>query len=156
MRNLACVAVLSALITGTVLRAQAPAVPPELKRLDGFWKPQSVVADGQEQLKSAEAKASITLRIKDGEYALFQIADAKEDKHYRLCTADLRLDPAAKTFELAVKQGFKKGQKMHGVYEHTSNEFKVCYGPAEKPRPTKFEAPKGSDYFCETWVPEKK
>src|SRR5262249_40656058 len=106
--------------------------------------------------KTAEAKAGITLRIKDGEYALFQLADAKEDKHFRVCTADLKLDPAARTFELEVKQGFKKGQKMHGVYEHTSNEFRVCYGPAEKPGPTKCEAPRGSDYFCETWVREKK
>lgn len=156
MRNLACVAVLSALITGTVLRAQAPAVPSEVKRLDGFWKPQSVIADGEEQMKTPEAKAGVTLRIKDGEYTLFQVTDAKEGTGFRLCTADLKLDPAAKTFELSVKQGYKKGQKMHGIYEHTTNEFKVCYGPAEKPRPTKFEAPKGSDCFCETWVPEKK
>lgn len=156
MRNLACVAVLSAIITGTVLRAQAPTTPPELKRLEGFWKPKSVIADGEEQMKSPVVKASITLRVKDGEYALFQLADAKEDKHYRLCTADMKIDPAARTFELAVKQGFKKGQKLHGIYEHSSNELKLCYGPAERPRPTKFEAPKGSDYFCEEWVPEKR
>lgn len=156
MRTLSCAVVLAALTTGTVVSAQAPVVPPELKKLNGYWKPHSVVADGEEQMKSAEAKAGITLRIKDGEYALFQIKDAKDDTAFRLCTADLKLDPAAKTFELVVKQGYKKDQKLHGIYEHTSTEFKVCYGPAEKPRPTKYEALKGSDYFCETWVPEKK
>jgi uncharacterized protein (TIGR03067 family) len=123
---------------------------------DGYWKPLSVIADDEEQMKSAETKAMITLVVKDGEHRLFVLKDAVKDLHYRLSTSDLTVNPEAKTFELSVKQGQKKGEKLHGIYELTEQTLRVCYGPAAKPRPTGFKAPKGSECFLETWVREKK
>ena len=144
---------------GTALAAQEPArTPGPPTKWDGNWKPLSVIADDEEQMKTPEAKAMITLVVKDGEHRLYVLKDAAKGLHYRLSTADLSIDSGARTFELSVKQGHKKGEKLHGIYEQTSDRLRLCYGPAARPRPTEFKAPKGSELFLETWVrePEKK
>jgi uncharacterized protein (TIGR03067 family) len=134
--------------------AQAQTLDEEMKKWAGYWKPQSVVFEGKEQMPNPNARASITLAVQDGEYRMYVLSDAKRKLHLRLFTADLRLDPASKVFELTVKDGEKKGQKRHGIYELKDGQLRICYGPGEKPRPTKFEAPPGSEYFLETWTPD--
>ena len=44
------------------------------------------------------------------------------------------------------------GKKVHGIYEVTADTLKLCYGPEDKARPTKFESTKGSGLFHEEWV----
>ena len=84
-------------------------------------------------MPDANSRASITLVVKDGEYRLYVLSDPKRKLHLRLFTADLKLDPASKSFELTVKDGDKKGQKRHGIYEHKNGQLKLCYGPARSP-----------------------
>jgi uncharacterized protein (TIGR03067 family) len=132
--------------------AKPPADPPGLA---GFWKPESVVYDGAEQFSDPNARQSITLVVKDGEYRMYFCKDRAKDLHVRLVTAELKADPAAKTVELTIKDGDKKGLRCHGVYEVSGGKLRLCYGPAEKPRPTGFDAPAGSGYFCEVWATEK-
>ncbi|OWK40262.1 TIGR03067 domain-containing protein [Fimbriiglobus ruber] len=133
-----------------------PPVPAEVKALNGFWKPESIKFDGAEQLPNATAKSLMTLVIKDGEYRMYYNTAPGKDEHIRIFTADMKLDPATKTFELAVRDGQKKGLRMHGVYEASGSNLKICYGPADKPRPTAFDAPKNSGYFLELWNVEKR
>lgn len=151
------------LFTLTLTAQETPTLPPsgvdvpaDLKALNGYWKPESVVADGVEQMSTPDARSSVVLRIRNGEYALFAIQDPKSDTGLRLCTAKLALDAATHTFTLSVTDGFRKGQRLHGIYDHAGNRIRICYGPEAQPRPTAFEAPKGSQLFCETWVLEKK
>jgi uncharacterized protein (TIGR03067 family) len=150
MRVLA-VAVLVAAGGGAVL-GQSPSE--EMKKWAGYWKPESIIYDGKEQMPDPATRASITLVVKDGEYRMYVLSDPQRKLHLRLFTADLTLDPSAKTFELTVKDGEKKGHKRHGIYELKDGRLKICYGPAEKPRPTQFAAPPGSEYFFETWTPD--
>jgi uncharacterized protein (TIGR03067 family) len=140
------------LAVGGAAQAQTP--DEEMKKWAGYWKPQSVIFEGKEQMPDANSRASITLVVKDGEYRMYVLSDPQRKLHLRLFTADLKLDPASKSFELTVKDGDKKGQRRHGIYEHKDGQLKICYGPGEKPRPTKFEAPPGSEYFLETWTPD--
>ena len=145
-------------VAGGLLQAQGPnPVAEEVKRLTGHYKPVSVQFDGAEQLpQDPKGRNALTLVIENGEYRAYFQPDPKKDSHFRLFTADLTLDPVAKTFELIIKDGQKKGERRHGVYEHAGSQLRVCYGPADKPRPTSFAAPKGSDWFCETWGLEKR
>ena len=150
---------LSFLVLVIVLASTATAQPPMpegLKKLQGFWKAESIQYDGKEQIPDAKQRGLLTLVVKDAEYRMYCLSDAAKDEHYRLFTADLKLDPATKTFELNVKDGQKKGERRHGVYEVTDKNLKLCYGPIDKPRPTKFEATKDSEHFLEVWTPEKK
>lgn len=140
----------------TAAATNPASVPEAVKQLNGYWKPESVLYEGQEQLPDAKSKELLTLVIKDGDYRMYYASDPAKDLHVRLFTAELRLDPTSKTCEINVKDGNKKGDARHGIYEMTGTQLKICYGPANQARPTKFEAPKGSGYFCETWVAEKK
>lgn len=136
--------------------APTGAVAEELKRMQGYWKPQSVVFDAAEQIPDGAARAKLTMVVKDSEFRTYYCQDAAKDVHFRLFTADLTLDPAAHTFELTVRDGQKKGDRRHGIYELSGATMKLCYGPIDKPRPTTFAAPKGSGVFLETWAVEKR
>ena len=138
------------------LAISVPTYGADIKPWEGRYKPTSIRYDDAEQLLDADAKTRMTLVVKDGEYRMFWHKDPSTDLHIRLFTADLSLDAATKTFSLTVKDGQKKGQMLHGIYEQTTTELKLCYAPTDKPRPTTFAAAKGSGCFLEVWTAEKK
>lgn len=133
-----------------------PSFAADIKPWEGQYKPVSIRFDETDQLLENDAKSKMTLVVKDGEYRMFWQKDQSSDLYYRLFTADLKLDSASKTFSLLIKDGQKKGQEMHGIFEKSEFELKICYGPADKPRPTTFTAAKGSGYFLEVWAVNKK
>lgn len=122
----------------------------------GVWVPQSCIVKGQEQLPQKADRDAIRLSIENGEYKLYILTDAEKMIGRRVSTAELSVDEKAGTFELTIKEGVKKGVKLHGIFELTKVSLKMCYGPAEKPRPAKFEAAAESDNFYETWERHKK
>jgi uncharacterized protein (TIGR03067 family) len=148
-------AVVLLLFVPVLSAAEPPAPTRDATGLTGFWKPESVVFDGEEQFGDAKARQAITLVVKDGEYRVYFCKDKANDLHVRLVTAVLKADAGQKTIELTIKSGEKKGLKCHGIYEVKDGKLRVCYGSVEIPRPTKFEAPAGSQLFCEVWSVEK-
>ena len=122
----------------------------------GVWVPQSCIVKGQEQLPQKADRDAIRLSIENGEYKLYILTDAEKMIGRRVSTAELSVDEKAGTFELTIKEGVKKGVKLHGIFELTKVSLRMCYGPAEKPRPAKFEAAAESDNFYETWERHKK
>ncbi|MGL6073480.1 MAG: TIGR03067 domain-containing protein [Fimbriiglobus sp.] len=149
----ACVAI----ATGqTPTPSATPAtISEELKKLQGYWKCAAIQFDGKDQM-SAKERENLTLVVKDAEYRMYFLSDAKKDEHFRLFTAEVKLEAEPKTMELTVNTGKDKGKKVHGIYELSKEQFRICYGPADKPRPTKFETTKDSGHFLETWKPEKR
>lgn len=137
------------LAVGGTLAARAP-IASERPR-NGYWQPDSVQFDGKEQLPDAKSREPLMLVLADSEYRMYYMTDAKAGKAFRLFVGDFRPDPASKTFEMTVREGQKKGLKVHGIYEVKGDKLKLCYVPADKPRPAKFEAPAGSGVFCEVW-----
>ena len=134
----------------------SPTIAADIKPWEGHYKPVSIKHEDADQLLEADAKTRMTLVVKDGEYRMFWQKDMKSDLHFRLFTADLKVDSVGKSFSLSVKDGQKKGQELHGIFELSETELKLCYGPADKPRPTTFTAAKGSGCFFEVWAVEKK
>lgn len=132
----------------------APPVSAELQKLKGFWKCESIVFDGVEQMANPKERDALTLVVKDAEYRMFCVSDPVKNLHLRLFTGEIALDAVTHTFTLTVVDGREKGKKVHGVYELTAEQFKTCYGPADKPRPVKFEAAKDSGQFVECWKVE--
>jgi len=159
MRLLTTTTFAAALLAGHALAqdpapAAAPAVSDEVKRLKGFWKCESIVFDGAEQMGNPKEREALTLVVKDGEYRMYCLSDPAKNLHVRLFTGAIALDAATKTFTLTVTDGREKGKKVHGIYELTKDGFKTCYAPADKPRPAKFEAAKDSGQFVESWKAE--
>jgi len=160
--RLALLTTLAALTAGPAL-AQAPAqspagaappIPAELMKLQGHWKCQSIVFDGEEKMGDPKQRDVLTLVAKGSEYRMYCLTDAAKNLHIRLFTGEIALDAATNTFTLTVTDGREKGKKVHGIYELTKEGFKTCYGPADKPRPVKFEAAKDSGLFVESWKVE--
>ncbi len=128
---------------------------PPAKAPEGAWTPTSMEYEGKE-MADAEAKQKMTLVVKDGEYRMYWAKDVAKDEYIRLFTADATFDPAKGTFEISIKDGQKKGEKVHGIYELKDGVLRLCYGPSDKARPAAFASPAGSGYFCETWAAAKK
>ncbi len=157
----------TALLLAGIASAQTPAAPAkeearplpppasaETKKLNGFWKCESIVFDGAEQMADPAQRSALLLVVKDSEYILFVVTNPAKDEGMRLVTAHIALDAATKTFSNTIVDGREKGKKVHGIYELADGKFKTCYGPADQPRPTKFAAGQGSGLFFETWKVE--
>jgi len=132
-----------------------PSLPEELKKFQGYWKCESLQFDAKEQLP-AEERTKLTLVVKGAEYRMYSLSNPMKDEYVRLFTADLKFEGNSKHFEMTIKEGHEKSKKVHGIHEWNGPNFRICYGPADKPRPTKFETAVGSGFFLETWKPEKR
>jgi uncharacterized protein (TIGR03067 family) len=152
-------ALMGILTMTTLATADPPATAPagDLGKLQGYWKPLQCELEGKGQMPPDVMK-QVTVVFDKSEYFLY-FKDSKLDKDgkpivFRLAKAGIALDegtsPRSITFEFL--DGPLKGKKSHGIYELAGNQLKMCYGPADKPKPTKFESPAGSGYFLETWA----
>jgi uncharacterized protein (TIGR03067 family) len=128
---------------------------PPAKAPEGAWKPKTIQFEGKE-MADAEAKQKMTLVLKDGEYRMYWARDLAKDEYIRLFTGTVTFDPSKGTFEVAIKDGEKKGEKVHGIYELKDGVLRLCYGPGDKTRPVAFASLAGSGYFLESWTAEKK
>jgi uncharacterized protein (TIGR03067 family) len=128
-----------------------PAVPPALLPWNGVWTPQACEYDGQQQL-NGDSKNGIRVSIIGAEHRMYLITDAKEMMGRRLATSQLQVDDKAMTFVMTIQDGYRKGERVHGIYKIENDTLRMCYGPANKPRPTEFAAPKGSEVFNEVWA----
>jgi uncharacterized protein (TIGR03067 family) len=145
----------------TLVLADPPAATPtnDLDKLQGYWKPLQCDYEGKAQMSTDQMK-QVTVVFDKNEYHLY-FKDSKLDAAgkpviLRLAKADVTLDSATKSITFEFADGPLKGKKSHGIYELAGNQLKMCYGPVDKPKPTKFESPAGSGYFLETWARQTK
>ena len=144
----------------TLALADPPATTPanDLDKLQGYWKPLQCELEGKGQMP-ADLMKQVTVVFDKSEYHLYfkdEKAPVGKPNILRLALANVALDSATKTITFEFADGPLKGKKSHGIYEVAGNQLKMCYGPVEKPKPTKFESPAGSGYFLETWARQQK
>lgn len=148
-----------AFTTNLAARAVEPKTDDDLASLQGNWKPLQCEFQGVPQMP-ADVMKQVTVVFDKNEYHLYFVDKGKDGqpKVLKLAVANIGLDattnPKTMTFEFA--DGPFKGQKRHGIYEIAGNQLKMCYGPADKPKPTKFEATANSGFFLETWARQVK
>lgn len=130
---------------------------PTPKAFIGVWVPVSCQADGKEQFGEREKK-EFRLSIEHGMHKLYLLTDPVKMEGVRIHAAKLTVDEKAGTFDLEVAESKlkAKGDKIHGIFAFEGEQMKLCYSPADQPRPTKFEAPKGSTTLCEVWERQPK
>jgi uncharacterized protein (TIGR03067 family) len=136
----------------TQAKAELPApakVPPG--PLDGVWLPERCEYQGKDEL-DAKLKDALRLSIENGEHKLYFLTDPAKMIGQRLSKAELTIDAKKGEFELAMNDGQRKGEKVHGIFEVKDDTLKMCYGPSTEARPTKFEATaEQKGVFNETW-----
>jgi uncharacterized protein (TIGR03067 family) len=153
-------ALLGVMGMATLVLADPPAPTPtsDLDRLQGYWKPLQCEYEGKAQMPTDIMK-QVTVVFDKNEYHLYfkdKEPDAKGNPIIlRLALAHVALDSATNTITFEFADGPLKGKKSHGIYELAGNQLKMCYGPVDKPKPTKFESPAGSGFFLETWARQK-
>lgn len=153
-------ALMGVLGMATLALADPPAAPPtDLDKLQGYWTPLQCEYEGKPQMP-VDIMKQVTVVYDKNEYHLY-FKDKEPNKKgepviLRLAKAAIALDPATKTITFEFADGPLKGKKSHGIYDVAGDQLKVCYGSADKPKPTKFESPAGSGYFLETWVRKQK
>lgn len=132
--------------------APGPVVPASasgpLEAVQGYWKPLSIQFEGKPQMSADELK-TITGVFDGAEYHLYYKKAGADP--LKLARAAVALDPATKVITFEYAMGPLKGHKRHGIYEVVGGELRLCYGPADKARPAKFDAPDKSGYFLEVW-----
>lgn len=128
--------------------------PDDLATVQGNWKPLSIQFEGKDQMTASELQ-KVTAVFDQKEYHLYY-ADktVNPPKVLKLAVANVTLDQAAapRGIEFTFASGPLQGQKCHGIYELAGNQLKLCYGPADRPRPGTFSAPPKSGYFLEVWA----
>jgi uncharacterized protein (TIGR03067 family) len=132
--NLVAGVVACLVAVGVALAGDAAA---ERKKLEGSWK----AVSGQQGGKELSKEQLVSLEFKGDNLVL-------HGKKY-----EFTLDPDKKPKEIDVKGGFNvkgesdpkaKGVKK-GIYDLKDDTLTLCLTPPNRPRPTKFESPKGDD-----------
>lgn len=154
----ACV-LMGVILMATVALADPPAAPAtDLDKVQGYWKPLQCDYEGKPQMP-VDIMKQVTVVFDKGEYHLYfkdNAAPMGKPNILRLALANIALDAATKTITFEFADGPLKGKKSHGIYDLAGDQLKMCYGSADKPKPTKFESPAGSGYFLETWARQQK
>lgn len=149
---------MTGLMTPPALGAE-PKPSDDMNSLQGNWKPLQCEYQGTPQMP-ADVMKQVTVVFDKNEYHLYFVDKNKDGspKVLRLALATITLDPTTspKSILFEFPDGPFKGQKRHGIYELAGNQLRVCYGPAEKPKPTDFKAPPNSGYFLEMWARQVK
>lgn len=147
------------MLMATVALADPPAAPAtDLDKVQGYWKPLQCEYEGKPQMP-VEIMKQVTVVFDKSEYHLYfkdNAAPMGKPNILRLALANIAFDPATKTITFEFADGPLKGKKSHGIYDLAGDQLKMCYGSADKPKPTKFESPAGSGYFLETWARQQK
>ena len=151
---------LVAVLTAGAAVGQSPAGGDQAA-IQGNWKPVTARYEELEQM-SAEVRGRVTLVFDANQCFLYLKArvgsgDQTQEKVVLLAISTVTLDttPGVKAIEFTFTDGAIKGQKRHGIYEVAGDQLKLCYGPADKPRPTTFASPRGSGLFNEVWNRQK-
>jgi uncharacterized protein (TIGR03067 family) len=116
---------------------------PEVKEMDGTWKPASAELAGKPWPK--QVLDSMKLILKDDQYTV-EIGDNKDE-------GTVKLDPSKspKTMDITGTNGPNKGKTFLVIYELKGDELRVCYDLSGKSRPTEFATKPDTMLFLVTY-----
>jgi uncharacterized protein (TIGR03067 family) len=108
----------------------------ELGRFQGTWKFVSIEAEGDRAFQ--DDLVSITVVIQGDRFTL--------SNGPTITRGVLTVDPAArpKTMDVVFSEGPQRGTTAQGIYELDGDLLKLCNGPPDKKRPTRFASKLGS------------
>lgn len=124
-----------------------PASRKDIEGLQGTWKLVSALQDGK---ALPEDKVKRTRIVIKGE--TFRFPELAEDATSRAGT--IRLDATKRPKHMDAVSTDK--EVMLGIYELDGDDYKVCFAPAGRPRPTAFASKPGSGHILQVWERKKK
>jgi uncharacterized protein (TIGR03067 family) len=125
----------------------APAPKTDLDRFQGTWNLVSAAQDGK-TLDQDKVKQT-TIVFKGDTFRFPGSAEYATSKE-----GTIKLDENKTPKEMDAISTEK--ETMLGIYALEENGYKVCFGPAGKPRPTEFSSAPGSGYILQSWQRQNK
>lgn len=139
--------ILLALAAGLSVGADAPkgdAAKADLDKLQGTWSLVSAERDGKKAAEDEVKKTRITFK---GDQFLFPdesgVATSKK--------GTIKIDPARKPKAMDATDDGPDGKTSLGIYAIDGDDYKVCFAPPGKERPTEFSSKPGSGHSFQTW-----
>ena len=116
---------------------------PEVKEMDGTWKPVSAELAGKPWPQ--QVLDSMKLILKDDNYTV-QVGDNKDE-------GTVKRDPSKspKAMDITGTNGPNKGKTFLVIYELKGEELRVCYDLSGKSRPTEFATKPNTHLFLVTY-----
>lgn len=117
--------------------AQSDAVKTELENLSGTWEIVYLESDGKEQ---ALGDLKEIRRIQQGDHIIWKKGDQT------IMELKFAVDPSTspKRVDSTYTTGENKGRTHQGIYRLDGDDFTMCFGGFDKPRPTEFATTPGS------------
>jgi uncharacterized protein (TIGR03067 family) len=116
---------------------------PEVKEMDGIWKPVSAELAGKKWPQ--EILDTIKLTLKDDKYSV-QVGDGNDEG-----TVKRDATKSPKTMDITGTSGPNKGKTFLVIYELKGEELRVCYDLSGKSRPTEFATKPDTQLFLVTY-----
>lgn len=140
-------------VVGLLLASQASAddAQKDLDALQGTWKLVSAERDGKAIAADEVQKTRITFQ-KD----TFDFPDAAGIGTSKKGT--IKVDPTKKpkSMDATSSNADDKGKVSLGIYEINGDDYKVCFAPPGKERPTEFSSKAKSGHILQVWKRAKK
>jgi uncharacterized protein (TIGR03067 family) len=116
---------------------------PEIKDVDGTWKPVSAELAGKPWPK--QVLDSMKLILKDDQYTV-EVGGNKDEG-----TVKRDSSKSPKTMDITGTNGPNKGKTFLVIYELKGEELRVCYDLSGKSRPTEFATKPDTMLFLVTY-----
>ena len=116
----------------------------ELKKFQGSWDLVSMEQGGQ-KFPEDKLKAAMLKVVIKGSNFTFKAGDKT------IAEGKFSINPAKKPKQMD-SEGTANGktEKTIGIYQFTGDTLRICFGPADKERPTEFKTAEGSKHLLET------
>jgi uncharacterized protein (TIGR03067 family) len=120
------------------------AVKKEMKKQEGDWVLVSSFSDGKKL--PAEVVKAMRRTIKGNKFTVTRMGET-------VASGTFTVDPTKKPKTIDVKRatGPDKDKPMLGIYELDGDNYKVCFAPPGKERPTKFFSKAGTGHVLSVW-----
>lgn len=129
---------------------QGEAIRKDRKLIEGTWRITALEISGN-SAKPEDARKLVVINGPDNAWSLLSEGQV-------VAKGTNAFDPTKqpKTIEFIVTEGGGNGNKFHGIYELGEKTRRLCFAPADKPRPTEFQSTTGSDNILVTFEREMK
>lgn len=119
----------------------------DLQKLQGSWVLASGEKDGKKLADEDVKRSKITWR---GKEAL--VATPHQSKERIRATVTLDPGKTPRQMDWVRVEGPYAGKSMHAIYEFVSeDEYRICFAPAGKDRPTEFRTRPGTGHMLHVW-----
>jgi uncharacterized protein (TIGR03067 family) len=126
---------------------QDPASKKDLEGLQGTWKLVSAMQDGKALPEDKVKQTKIVFKADS-----FRFPKLAEYATSRAGT--IKIDATKQPKEMDAVSTEK--EVMLGIYELNGDNYKVCFAPTGKPRPSEFASTPGSGQILQVWERKKK